>query len=118
MRIANGSVAGPVFDHLYRMTDGRGLFEHARHNDPRQPVAALARRRVQVRLGDRLGQRLILDRPLPGIGCVVAVRLAGSVLAGSVRDAFGSELGPALAVVAHAIQRVADHVLVFVFPRV
>jgi len=35
MRIVNGSVAGPVFDHLYRMSDGRGLFEHARHDDPR-----------------------------------------------------------------------------------
>jgi hypothetical protein len=35
MRITNGSVAGPVFDHLYRLTDGRGLFEHAQHDDPR-----------------------------------------------------------------------------------
>jgi len=35
MRIADGSVAGPVFDHLYRMSDERGLFEHARHDDPR-----------------------------------------------------------------------------------
>jgi hypothetical protein len=35
MRVADGPVAGPIFDHLYRMSDGRGLFEHARHGDPR-----------------------------------------------------------------------------------
>jgi hypothetical protein len=35
MKIANGPVAGPVFDHLYRMSDRRGLFEHARHAQPR-----------------------------------------------------------------------------------
>lgn len=35
MRIASGVVAGPVFDHLHRMSDGRGLFEHARYGDPR-----------------------------------------------------------------------------------
>jgi len=35
MRIADGSVGGPVFDHLYRMSDGRGLFEHAVHSEPR-----------------------------------------------------------------------------------
>lgn len=28
-------VAAPVFDHLHRLTDGRGLFEHALHTDPR-----------------------------------------------------------------------------------
>jgi hypothetical protein len=35
MRIASGEVASPVFDHLYRMSDGRGLFEHALGGDPR-----------------------------------------------------------------------------------
>lgn len=28
--------AAPVFDHLQRLTDDRGLFEHARHRDPRR----------------------------------------------------------------------------------
>ncbi len=32
---AAGVVARPVFDHLVRMTDQRGLFEHALHADPR-----------------------------------------------------------------------------------
>ncbi|HEY3631581.1 MAG TPA: hypothetical protein VGL21_11805 [Jatrophihabitantaceae bacterium] len=36
MRVADGPVAGPVFDHLHRLSDGRGLFEHARHGDPRR----------------------------------------------------------------------------------
>jgi hypothetical protein len=27
--------SGPVLDHLQRLTDGRGLFEHALHSDPR-----------------------------------------------------------------------------------
>lgn len=35
MKIASGAVARPVFDHLYRMSDGRGVFEHARHGEPR-----------------------------------------------------------------------------------
>jgi hypothetical protein len=35
MKLANGPVAGPVFDHLHRMSDGRGLFEHALHSEPR-----------------------------------------------------------------------------------
>lgn len=35
MRIADGPVAGLEFDHLYRMSDDRGLFEHARYGDPR-----------------------------------------------------------------------------------
>jgi hypothetical protein len=29
------TLAQPVFDHLHRLTDGRGLFEHALHGDPR-----------------------------------------------------------------------------------
>jgi hypothetical protein len=36
MKIASGAVAEPVFDHVYRMSDGRGLFEHAAHSDPRR----------------------------------------------------------------------------------
>lgn len=28
-------LTGPVFDHLHRLTDGRGLFEHALHGEPR-----------------------------------------------------------------------------------
>ena len=35
MKIASGAVARPVFDHLYRMSDRRGVFEHARHGEPR-----------------------------------------------------------------------------------
>jgi len=35
VKSVGGAVAGPVFDHLYRMTDGRGLFEHALHGAPR-----------------------------------------------------------------------------------
>lgn len=35
MRAARTSSAGPIFDHLHRLTDGRGLFEHALHGDPR-----------------------------------------------------------------------------------
>jgi hypothetical protein len=35
VKIVSGPVAGPVFDHLYRMSDSRGVFEHARHSDPR-----------------------------------------------------------------------------------
>lgn len=34
MRIVTRAAAGPVFDHLYRMSDGRGVLEHARHSDP------------------------------------------------------------------------------------
>jgi len=34
--IAGGVAQVPVFDHLYRLTDGRGLFEHALHRDPRR----------------------------------------------------------------------------------
>lgn len=34
MTIANAA-AGPVFDHLHRLTDRRGLFEHALHGIPR-----------------------------------------------------------------------------------
>jgi hypothetical protein len=33
--IAVGTVEGPVFEHLHRLTDRRGLFEHALHGDPR-----------------------------------------------------------------------------------
>lgn len=29
------ALARPVFDHLHRLTDGRGLFEHAQYGDPR-----------------------------------------------------------------------------------
>jgi len=29
------ATTGPVFDHLHRLTDGRGLFEHALHENPR-----------------------------------------------------------------------------------
>ena len=29
------ALARPVFDHLHRLTDGRGLFEHAQYDDPR-----------------------------------------------------------------------------------
>ncbi|HEY3925369.1 MAG TPA: hypothetical protein VGL75_12480 [Acidothermaceae bacterium] len=29
------ALARPVFDHLHRLTDGRGLFEHAEYGDPR-----------------------------------------------------------------------------------
>ena len=32
---AAAAEAGPVFDHLVRMTDQRGLFEHALHGEPR-----------------------------------------------------------------------------------
>jgi hypothetical protein len=32
---AAGTVLGPVFDHLVRLTDRRGLFEHALHSVPR-----------------------------------------------------------------------------------
>jgi hypothetical protein len=32
---AAGDVGQPVFDHLEHLTDDRGLFEHARHADPR-----------------------------------------------------------------------------------
>ena len=32
---AAGIIVGPVFDHLERLTDGRGLFEHALHSVPR-----------------------------------------------------------------------------------
>jgi hypothetical protein len=35
MKIVSGAVARPVFDHLYRMSDGRGVFEHALHGEPR-----------------------------------------------------------------------------------
>lgn len=35
MNIVSGAVVRPVFDHLYRMSDGRGVFEHARHGEPR-----------------------------------------------------------------------------------
>lgn len=35
MKIVNGAVPGPVFDHLYRMSDSRGVFEHARYDEPR-----------------------------------------------------------------------------------
>jgi hypothetical protein len=35
MKIVSGAVVRPVFDHLCRMSDGRGLFEHARHGEPR-----------------------------------------------------------------------------------
>jgi hypothetical protein len=35
MKIVSSSLAGPVFDHLYRMSDRRGLFEHAVHDAPR-----------------------------------------------------------------------------------
>jgi hypothetical protein len=31
-----GKAAAPVFDHLQRLTDGHGLFEHALHDDPRR----------------------------------------------------------------------------------
>jgi hypothetical protein len=33
---AAGTALGPVFDHLERLTDGRGLFEHALHSVPRR----------------------------------------------------------------------------------
>jgi hypothetical protein len=33
--IALRSEPAPVFDHLIRLTDGRGLFEHARYDEPR-----------------------------------------------------------------------------------
>jgi len=33
---AAGQPVGPVFDHLARMTDHRGLFEHALHSEPRR----------------------------------------------------------------------------------
>ncbi len=35
MTLAFGNDARPVFDHLDRMTDERGLFEHARYDEPR-----------------------------------------------------------------------------------
>jgi hypothetical protein len=35
MKILSGAVVRPVFDHLCRMSDGRGVFEHARHGKPR-----------------------------------------------------------------------------------
>jgi hypothetical protein len=35
MMIVNGAGPGPVFDHLYRMSDSRGVFEHARYDEPR-----------------------------------------------------------------------------------
>ncbi len=31
-----GVASAPIFDHLQRLTDGRGLFEHALHRDPRR----------------------------------------------------------------------------------
>jgi hypothetical protein len=34
VRVVSGVAAQPVFDHLYRLTDRRGVFEHARHSDP------------------------------------------------------------------------------------
>lgn len=34
MSVARSTV-GPIFDHLHRLTDGRGLFEHALHDNPR-----------------------------------------------------------------------------------
>jgi hypothetical protein len=33
---ASGTTAAPVFDHLIRLTDERGVFEHARYDEPRQ----------------------------------------------------------------------------------
>jgi hypothetical protein len=33
--IATGTVAGPAFDHLERLTDGHGLYEHALYSVPR-----------------------------------------------------------------------------------
>lgn len=35
MNIASAA-AGPIFGHLHRLTDGRGLFEHAQHGTPRR----------------------------------------------------------------------------------
>lgn len=34
MRIGTGAIERPVFDHLYRMSDGRSVFEHARDSEP------------------------------------------------------------------------------------
>jgi hypothetical protein len=33
---ASGTTAAPVYDHLIRLTDDRGVFEHARYDEPRQ----------------------------------------------------------------------------------